>query len=273
MHYLILGMLLISSLVPSINSSASGAILISSQYLIPIFLAMIFAAALLSSGTRIPHIIVLVIFGIGLSFLSFIGLDFVNVSGFRIDPRLIINFVIPPLIFEAMMKVNYKQFKTVRISALLLATAGVVVSTFVAGFLLMYVAGLSFAVSFLFAALISPTDPAIVIEIFKKLRVPKGLSRSEEHTSELQSRRDLVCRLLLHVTIQDLPSFPTRRSSDLNICPAVGNGRSSRIHVCGRLPANVCCWPELCRLVSFCCANLPDGSSYSDRDIQEVKSP
>jgi monovalent cation:H+ antiporter, CPA1 family len=185
-------MLLISSLVPSINPPTSGAILISSQYLIPIFLAMIFAAALLSSRTRIPHIIVLVIFGIGLSFLSFIGLDFVNVSGFRIDPRLIINFVIPPLIFEAMMKVNYKQFKTVRISALLLATAGVVVSTFVAGFLLMYVAGLSFAVSFLFAALISPTDPAIVIEIFKKLRVPKGLSTLMEFEASFNDATGLI---------------------------------------------------------------------------------
>src|SRR5690349_22849735 len=27
--------------------------------------------------------------------------------------------------------------------------------------------------------------------------LPNGLHRSEEHTSELQSRRDLVCRLLL----------------------------------------------------------------------------
>lgn len=183
---------MISSLVPSINPSVSGALLISSQYLIPIFLAMIFAAALLSSRTRIPHIIVLVIFGIGLSFLSFIGLDFVNVSGFRIDPRLIINFVIPPLIFEAMMKVNYKQFKTVRISALLLATVGVVMSTFVAGILLMYVAGLSFAVSFLFAALISPTDPAIVIEIFKKLRVPKGLSTLMEFEASFNDATGLI---------------------------------------------------------------------------------
>lgn len=183
---------MISSLVPSINPSASGAFLISSQYLIPIFLAMIFAAALFSSRTRIPHIIVLVIFGIGLSFLSFIGLDFVNVSGFRIDPRLIINFVIPPLIFEAMMKVNYKQFKTVRISALLLATVGVVMSTFVAGFLLMYLAGLSFAVSFLFAALISPTDPAIVIEIFKKLRVPKGLSTLMEFEASFNDATGLI---------------------------------------------------------------------------------
>src|SRR5437868_5634703 len=41
--------------------------------------------------------------------------------------------------------------------------------------------------------------------------------RSEEHTSELQSRFDLVCRLLLEApaTHSDLHSFPTRRSSDL----------------------------------------------------------
>src|SRR5690554_5299571 len=41
--------------------------------------------------------------------------------------------------------------------------------------------------------------------------------RSEEHTSELQSRPHLVCRLLLesHASHPDLHSFPTRRSSDL----------------------------------------------------------
>src|SRR5947207_2013927 len=43
-------------------------------------------------------------------------------------------------------------------------------------------------------------------------------SRSEEHTSELQSHSDLVCRLLLEVSgdHRDLHSFPTRRSSDLD---------------------------------------------------------
>src|SRR5690349_11907352 len=44
-----------------------------------------------------------------------------------------------------------------------------------------------------------------------------GIERSEEHTSELQSRRDLVCRLLLESCRAHpaLHSFPTRRSSDL----------------------------------------------------------
>src|SRR5204862_213835 len=40
------------------------------------------------------------------------------------------------------------------------------------------------------------------------------LNRSEEHTSELQSRRDLVCRLLL-LPLHTSTLFPTRRSSDL----------------------------------------------------------
>src|ERR1035441_612191 len=46
----------------------------------------------------------------------------------------------------------------------------------------------------------------------------EGDHRSEEHTSELQSLRHLVCRLLLERCgdHRDLPSFPTRRSSDLS---------------------------------------------------------
>src|SRR5262245_5175564 len=43
-------------------------------------------------------------------------------------------------------------------------------------------------------------------------------SRSEEHTSELQSLRHLVCRLLLALHPLHLHPFPTRRSSDL-WCP------------------------------------------------------
>src|SRR5262245_43588680 len=39
--------------------------------------------------------------------------------------------------------------------------------------------------------------------------------RSEEHTSELQSLRHLVCRLLLLLPSRHVLSFPTRRSSDL----------------------------------------------------------
>ncbi len=148
----------------------------TSQYVIPVFLVMIFAAAIFSSKARIPHILMLVIFGIIISFLNLAGPDIIHLKQFRIDPNLIINFIIPPLIFEAMMNVDYKYFKEVRISALLLATIGVIVATLVGGFLVMYMAHLPPLIAFAFAALIAPTDAAIVIELFKRIRVPKLLS-------------------------------------------------------------------------------------------------
>ncbi|HET7284826.1 MAG TPA: cation:proton antiporter, partial [Nitrososphaeraceae archaeon] len=140
---------------------------------------MVFAAALFSSRTKIPHTMILLGFGISISLLNLTGLldmIIVNFSQFKINPSLVITFIIPPLIFEAMMKVDYKQFKAIRISALLLATLGVVLATLIGGFLLVYIARLPFLVAFAFAALIAPTDAAIVIEIFKKVKVPRILS-------------------------------------------------------------------------------------------------
>jgi monovalent cation:H+ antiporter, CPA1 family len=167
-------------------------IFLTSPYVIPIFLSMIFAAAVLSSRTRIPHTMILVAFGIAISFFDFVGLNTVDIKQFRIDPRLVINFIIPPLIFEAMMKVNYKEFKTIRISAILLATIGVVLATLVTGSLLTYIAHLPFAIAFTFAALIAPTDPAIVIEIFKRIRVPKQLSTLMEFEASFNDATGLI---------------------------------------------------------------------------------
>ena len=138
---------------------------------------MVFAAALFSSRTKIPHTTILLGFGISISLFNLTGLlDIVNFSQFKINPNLVITFIIPPLIFEAMMKVDYKQFKAIRMSALLLATLGVVLATLIGGFLLVYIARLPFLVAFAFAALISPTDAAIVIEVFKRVKVPRVLS-------------------------------------------------------------------------------------------------
>src|SRR5262245_15165425 len=57
--------------------------------------------------------------------------------------------------------------------------------------------------------------------------------RSEEHTSELQSLRHLVCRLLLdcYVHHRALHSFPTRRSSDLEYHLAAAVDADHRRHV------------------------------------------
>jgi monovalent cation:H+ antiporter, CPA1 family len=124
-----------------------------------------------------------------------ISLANVLVNGFdqiKFDSNLIINFVIPPLIFEAMMRIDYKDFTRVKISVLLLSTLGVVITTIVVGLLLMYLIHLPFQLAFLFAALISPTDAAIVIKTFKILKVPRLLSTIVEMESSFNDATGII---------------------------------------------------------------------------------
>ena len=51
------------------TATSAEEIFLTSPYVIPIFLSMIFAAAVFSSRTRIPHIMILVAFGIAFHFL------------------------------------------------------------------------------------------------------------------------------------------------------------------------------------------------------------
>jgi CPA1 family monovalent cation:H+ antiporter len=155
------------------------------------FLAVIFVASLFSSKTRIPYTMMLVGIGILFSILSLFP-AFDKLSNFSIDPKLILDFMIPPLIFEAMMKMDYEAFKKVRLPALMMATVGVVVATVVGGLLLTYFANIPVLVAFAFAALIAPTDAAIVIDIFKRVKLPHLLSALMETESSFNDATGII---------------------------------------------------------------------------------
>src|SRR6476661_10793066 len=129
--------------------------------------------------------------------LSMVGLMVNGIEQIHFDPKLIIDFVIPPLIFEAMMRIDYKDFMKVKISVLLLATIGVVITTLVVGFLLIYLEHLPFQIAFIFAALISPTDAAIVIKTFKILKVPRLLSTLVEMESSFNDATGIIIFTLI----------------------------------------------------------------------------
>jgi len=166
--------------------------LLRTEWVIPIFLGMIFLASLLARKIKTPYTMVLVGIGIAISLSHISGFGPIDVSQFEVDPKLILYFIIPPLIFEAMMRIDREQFKTIRISALLLATVGVALATVVGGLLLSYVAGLPTIVAFAFAALIAPTDAAIVIEVFKKVKVPSTLTMLMQSEASLNDATGVV---------------------------------------------------------------------------------
>lgn len=157
---------------------------------------MMFIGSVIESKTKIPYIILLVIIGIFISFLIYLGVinnNFIDIKQFKFDPNIIVNFLIPPLIFEATIQVDYyREYRPVRIPVLLLSTVGVAVSTFIIGVIMVYIAHMPFSLSFLFAALISSTDAAIVIQTFKKTKVPKLLARILEMESSFNDASTII---------------------------------------------------------------------------------
>ncbi len=176
-------------------------------------LGTIFIGSLVESKTKVPYTITYIVIGIIVSFLVYVGIinnNFVDIRQFKFDPNLIVNFLIHPLIFEPMMQVDYyREYKPIRIPVLLLSTLGVIITTIVVGFIMIYVAHLPFALSFLFAALISSTDTAIVTQTVKRTRVPKMLSRLLEMESSFNDATAIILISLVVVFVygSNSPSF------------------------------------------------------------------
>src|SRR5215204_3698916 len=82
----------------------------------------------------------------------------------------------------------------------------------------------------------------------RRRRADRGLrggraSRSEEHTSELQSHSDLVCRLLLEKKTAPRTNCPGRKPRIWRVCSEPGDSGCRGVLQSG---------PKTCRLILFC---------------------
>ncbi len=141
------------------------------------FLLISLTASILANKAKVPYTLILVIFGLaiaGSSLSSLLRVDLLYDQ--LIGGGLFVGIVLPPLLFETMMSIRYEEFKAVARPALRLATLGVLIATIAGGLFLWQIANLPLVSSFLFAALISPTDTATVLEIFRRAKLPRKLS-------------------------------------------------------------------------------------------------
>jgi CPA1 family monovalent cation:H+ antiporter len=94
--------------------------------------------------------------------------------------EVLLSVMLSFLLFAGAIEVNIKALKRQKWPILLLATLGVLVSTFIVGSLMYYVFTLMnipvpFIMCLLFGALISPTDPIAVLALVKKMGVSQDL--------------------------------------------------------------------------------------------------
>jgi CPA1 family monovalent cation:H+ antiporter len=166
----------------------------SIELVLSVFLLLTFIAALVSMRLKVPYTLVLVLTGVLITVIAgLLSLHGSPIQGpmqnaisqiqsiYNLLIRgggggLYVGLIVPPLLFEAMIRIRGSNLKSVIKPSIALATIGVLVATVVTGLILWKAVGLSIYVSFLFAALIAPTDVVTVLEIFRRVKVPAKLS-------------------------------------------------------------------------------------------------
>lgn len=147
-----------------------------------VFSLMLFSLGInvLSQKTKIPYTVLLVIGGSCLIPLSKIDL-FSFVTSFQLTPELLFFVFLPILIFESAYNINIRNIKENKFTIGMLAVVGLLLSTFIIGFVGQWVfESLGFKVpllvTLLFGAIISATDPVAVLALFKEYGAPHRLT-------------------------------------------------------------------------------------------------
>ncbi|MDH2900337.1 MAG: sodium:proton antiporter [archaeon] len=165
-------------------------------------LGLMMVASFVALKTKLPYTLILVFIGLaiaGSTVSRFIGASLITNL---IQGGLFVSIIVPPLIFEAMIHIKSADLKAVIRPSSILATLGVVIATLVCGVALWKIAGLPFYVSFLFAALISPTDAATVLGIFRSAKVPAKLSALIETEAAFNDATAVVVFSVVLASIQ-----------------------------------------------------------------------
>ncbi|MEH7336814.1 sodium:proton antiporter [Neobacillus drentensis] len=125
-----------------------------------------------------PYPIALVIVGAIIGIVDFPVLDPLKyfITEEEVFHFVIVTIFLPALLGEASLKLPYSELLLNKFPILSLSLAGTLISYLIVGFSSYYFLGLSIQAAFVFAALMSATDPVSVLSIFKSVGVNKRLA-------------------------------------------------------------------------------------------------
>src|SRR3954452_1680701 len=134
--------------------------------------------AMLTRRLGLPYIVGLVVAGFLIAFLP-------SSPQIALSRDLIFNILLPPLVFEAALELNWRQFRAELPLTLTLALLGVAISALVVAVGMQSIFGWSWIGAALFAVLIAATDPVSVIASFRQMACVPRVSMVVEAESLL----------------------------------------------------------------------------------------
>jgi monovalent cation:H+ antiporter, CPA1 family len=169
--------------------------------LTPVLLLLVISILIVIVARRlhVPYTIALVILGFGLGTVA-VETGYIPLTSSVSDllaPGLFFDLLLPPIIFEAALNVNFRLLRRRAGLILFLAFVGVVFTTLFTGALLAYLTVLPLIAALLLAAILSPTDPIAIVDLFRRLRVPEELATIVESESLLNDATGIILFVVL----------------------------------------------------------------------------
>lgn len=150
---------------------------------------LMFAATILiriSQKLRIPYPVGLIFGGIILGFIP-------QLQNVEFDPNLILEIVLPPILYYAAFTISFREFKQSWKDILSLALGLVIFTTVLIGLFFKWIfPQFPIALAFAFGALISPPDAVAVISILKPFKISNRLQTVLEGESMVNDAAALV---------------------------------------------------------------------------------
>jgi CPA1 family monovalent cation:H+ antiporter len=161
----------------------------------------------ISARLRAPHTVLLAALGMALGFLvvliadpqrfGLLGDVMVGLRELGFTAEAFLFIFLPPLLFTAGLNIDVRRLVDELAAVILMAVVAVLVCIVVVGVALHWASGVSAVACFLLGAIISTTDPAAVIGIFRDIGAPRRLSILVEGESLLNDAAAIAVFALL----------------------------------------------------------------------------
>ncbi|RKP56169.1 sodium:proton antiporter [Cohnella endophytica] len=162
------------------------------------------ASGKLAAWLRIPDVVLF----IGAGMLLGQGIHLISEASTSLTNQLILSAGSALILFDGGRNIRWHGLRQVALSVTLLSTAGVLITAAIAGSAAHAVFGLDWTTSLLIGAVISSTDPATIIPVFRQVKVRERLRETVESESAFNDATGsiLTFALLAAITGGHAPS-------------------------------------------------------------------
>ena len=128
----------------------------------------------ISEIIKMPDVVLYILAGI---ILGPSLLNWINIDKYPVENQLILSFGAAYILYDGGREIDFKILNKVKMSVSLLATAGVLISTVIVGYVAAKVFNIPVYYGLLMGSVIASTDPSVLVPLFKSMNISNKLKQ------------------------------------------------------------------------------------------------